>query len=300
MKDYTFSQQYALIGLDGLDCGYHSYAKHATLRALTMAIFLESILPNLESMDASTLKQELTQMVKHVRFLTRKEFKALEEDYSKLLTADGTLEILPALISCDINYYTSGIEINQYRCTLDTYHSITEGVRAEILEEGSVSIESICLLWLFRESGCIHDIFSRVEQDLMEQRMVALTTSNEVYKVLWETDFQNPFETAVIKYSVWKKEVFKDPLWQGVNMAFPYLNRRQAVYVDFVIWGTTVGERRMAMISFLQEKGHYVDETRNSSETLIKIDHGYYRVFPQVRVYNHVPVQGAYLLPVYR
>lgn len=87
---------------------------------------------------------------------------------------------------------------------------------------------------------------------------------------------------------------------QGVNLTFPFLERRQAVFVDFVIFGTTVSDRRTTMMSFLCEHGHFVEEVKNGTETLLKIDNIFYRIVPKTVSCQGIPVQGALLSPVYR
>lgn len=46
--------------------------------------------------------------------------------------------------------------------------------------------------------------------------------------------------------------------------------------------------------------GHYVEEVKSGSETLLKIDNAYYRIFPTVKRAYKVPIQGANLVPVYQ
>ena len=48
-----------------------------------------------------------------------------------------------------------------------------------------------------------------------------------------------------------EKKNFSESLYAGGKSTFPFLERRQAVFVDFVIFGTTVSDRRTAMMSFL-------------------------------------------------
>ena len=95
-------------------------------------------------------------------------------------------------------------------------------------------------------------------------------------------------------------KLFQNPYMQGVNLTFPFLERRQAVFVDFVIFGTTVSDRRTAMMSFLCEHGHFVEEVKNGTETLLKIDNIFYRIVPKTVSCQGIPVQGALLSPVYR
>lgn len=72
------------------------------------------------------------------------------------------------------------------------------------------------------------------------------------------------------------------------------------MFVDFVIFGTTVSDRRTAMMSFLCEHGHFVEEVKNGTETLLKIDNIFYRIVPKTVSCQGIPVQGALLSPVYR
>lgn len=300
MKDYTLSQQCAFIGLDALDSLHPSTAKKAVLRAVAAGKLLEDFLPEFEQMDSAVFQQNLSAGLNQIKHLSKKDFRALEEEITQPLFTDGALDEVPDLLACDMDYYTSGVDIRAYRCDQDCYNSITESLRAEILENGPVTAECVCLLWLFRECGCIHDIFSRDEQKVMEQQMLTQTTENALYRVLWETEFHNRTEINVLNFLNRKNELLKAPVGQGINMAYPFLSRRQAIFIDFVILGTSVADRRTAMMTFLSEKGHYVEEVNHGSETLLKIDNAYYRVFPKVVTVSHVPIQGAHLLPVYR
>ena len=64
--------------------------------------------------------------------------------------------------------------------------------------------------------------------------------------------------------------------------------------------GTDVQSRRIAVMEHLSKMGHYVEEVKSGSETLLKIDNAYYRIFPTVKRAYKVPIQGANLVPVYQ
>ena len=79
---------------------------------------------------------------------------------------------------------------------------------------------------------------------------------------------------------------------QGVNLSSPFLERRQAVFVDFVIFGTTVSDRRTAMMIFLCEHGHFVEEVKNETETLFKNrQHIFTALSPKTVSCQGIPVQ---------
>lgn len=321
-KEYTLSQQFAVIALDGLSCIHRSAAKYAAVRGIAAALLLEEILSKDEVMQAEVFQKKLETGIASVKRMGKKEMDALETDMKRLLSADGGLEIVPDLLGCDMNYYTAKITMKSYRSSRDIYLSIVESVRGEILEEGPVTLECACLLWLMRESGCLHDIFSVQEQERIQERMMALCaqdgenrghsdsgddgkteeqerTDADCIHIIWEQEFHKTTEQVVKYWLKGKREIFKNPYLEGINLRFPFLDRRQAIFVDFVVLGTTVRERRQAVIDFLTQNGHNVEEVKNGTETLLRIDNSYYRIWPKTIQVWKVPVQGANLQPVY-
>lgn len=345
-KEYTLSEQFAMISLDGLSCSHYSMARGAAVRGIAAAQLLEKILfgekkgpEAAELSEAGEFQKRLEAGIASIKKMDRKKLKALEKETANFLVADGGLEIVPDLLGCDMNYYTASITIKSYRSDRDCYLSITESVRGEILEDGPVTLECVCLLWLMRESGCLHDIFSVKEQERIQERMVALCaqsgrsaekeTSEDVspddrekgpenngqpemrdgsqkltdadfVSMIWRQEFHKTAEQTVKSFLKGKRKLFQNPYLEGINLLFPFLDRRQAIFVDFVVFGTTVKDRRQMMKAFLTEKGHYVEEVKSGTETLLLIDNAYYRVWPKTVSCGRIPIQGASLQPVYR
>lgn len=344
-KEYMLEQQFAVVALDGLSCIHHSAAKYAALRGIAAAKYLEKILLWEEDMpEAGEFQKKLEAGIAAVKDMKKKEMDAVEKETADLLLADGGMEAVPDLLGCDMNYYTAGVSMKAYRSDREIYQSIAESVRAEILEEGPVTMECACLLWLFRESGCMHDIFSVREQERVQERMIALGAAGELKRknaktedgrendsreaakgedagegkqqeaedggqeltdagyisMIWNQEFHRGREQAVKSFLKGKRELFKNPYLEGVNLLFPFLDRRQAIFVDFVIFGTKVKDRRRMMMEFLAGRGHSVEEIKSGTETLLRIDNAYYRIWPKTVSSGRVPIQGASLLPVYR
>lgn len=298
MKNLKLSQQYAVVAFNGLESLHPSKAKNATLRAVAAAKVMEEALAG-EEYDALMFLAKLDEAAKRAKALKKKEIKALETEMFELLETDGLMELVPDILGCDMYYYTSGIELKAYRSEEKAYLSLREGLRAEILEDGEISLESAILLWLHRESGCIHDLFSVDEQNRVQSRMMELSVSSDIYRSLWETEFRNALEFFTGNFLRAKNNMFKNPYLEGVNILFPFLERRQAIFVDCVIFGTTVKERRIAVMEHISKMGHYVEEVQNGSETLLRIDQAYYRLFPKTTRVSKVPIQGVALVPMY-
>lgn len=295
MKDWKLSEQYAIVALNGLESLHASMAKDAVLCGIAAAKVLEPYIGE----EDSVFLTKLEEAVERAKSIKKKEKKDLEEEMTAVLKAEGILEIVPDLLGCDMDYYTSGVELKAYRSEESIYLRIREGLRAEILEEGDISRECALLLWLFRESGCIHDLFSVEEQNKVQQRMLDMAAQEPIVQELWQSEFYSAVEKFVEKFLRTKRNLFKNPYLQGVNLVFPFLERRSAIFIDFVVFGTDVKSRRIAVMEHLVSFGHYVEEVKLGSETLLKIDNAYYRIVPGTRTAYKVPIQGASLVPVY-
>ena len=295
MKDWKLSEQYAIVALNGLESLHASMAKDAVLRGIAAAKVLEPYIGE----EDSVFLTKLEEAVERAKSIKKKEKKELEEEMTAVLKAEGILEIVPDLLGCDMDYYTSGVELKAYRSEESIYLRIREGLRAEILEEGEISRECALLLWLFRESGCIHDLFSVEEQNKVQQRMLDMAAQEPIVQELWQSEFYSAVEKFVEKFLRTKRNLFKNPYLQGVNLVFPFLERRSSIFIDFVVFGTDVKSRRIAVMEHLVSFGHYVEEVKLGSETLLKIDNAYYRIVPGTRTAYKVPIQGASLVPVY-
>lgn len=300
MKELVLSRQYAVIALDGLESLHPSMAKSAVIRAIAAAKVMEEVMHTEAESDPAVFILKLNEAVEVVKDLRKKDEKQIEEEMAGLLEADGLMEQIPDILGCDMDYYTAGVELKAYRSDEDTYIRIREGLRAEILEEGVISTECAVLLWLLRESGCIHDLFSVSEQDQVQRRMTDAAAENEIFRAMWQTEFHSAVESFAGRFLRAKHNLFKNPYLEGVNLIFPYLERRKAIFIDFVVFGTDVRSRRIAIMEHLSKMGHYVEEVKSGSETLLKIDNAYYRIFPTVKRAYKVPIQGANLVPVYQ
>ena len=298
MKDLTLSQQYALLALDGQESIHPSVAKNAVLRAVAAARVLETELGR-DTNSFLEFSAALQKAVQIAKTLKKKEASQIEQEVVNALKAEELLKEVPDLLGCDMDYDTSGIELKAYLSDEISYVRIKEGLRAEILEDGPISLEYAVLLWLLRESGCIHDLFSISEQSRVEERMTEGAAQDEQYRTLWEAEFHSIFEGVMNRFVKTKSKLFKNPYLEGVNLAFPYLDRRKSVFIDMVILGTNVADRRAAAIEYLSKKGFTVEEIRIGSETLLKIGNIYYRIFPMTKTAYKVPIQGVNLVPAY-
>lgn len=299
MKKLNLSCRYALVALDGLESLHPSMAKSAVIRAVAAARVLEEVTQNEDEYGLSFFTEKVNKAVEVAKHMEKKEEKETERDIAVLLETDGLMEEIPDILGCDMDYYTAGIELKAYRSEECTYTEITEGLRSKIMGDGSISMEDVILLWLLRESGCIHDLFSVAEQTKVQERMTELASENECLRFLWKAEFHSVAGNFVGRFLKVKHEIFRNPYLEGVNLLFPFMERRKAIFIDLVVLGTSVKDRRMAVIEHLTKMGHDVQEIRAGSETLLKVNRVYYRIFPMTKRAYKVPIQGVNLVPVY-
>lgn len=298
MRDYTLAEQFALVGLNGQDSRHNTAAKKIVIRGIAVANFLEKLLEKNISDEGEGFLEYLDKEIQNNSKCNKTEREKIEQEMAGRLMAEGVLAEVPDLLGCDMNYYTSGVSMWVYKSVESVYQRITESVRATVLEEGEMDIETICLLYLFRESACIHDIFSVKEQELVQAKLLSCMSKDSFCKALFHTEFHR-IENLYKGFLKRKQEIFRNPYLQGVNLLFPFLERRQAIFIDFMVLGTNVSGRREAAMDFIRKKGHTVEAIPFGEEHLLKIDNCYYRVFPTVRSCC-IPVQGVSIIPVYR
>ena len=58
------------------------------------------------------------------------------------------LEEIPNLLGCDMDYDSASVTMREYRSDPATYTRLTEGMRADVLEDGEMADETVMLLWL--------------------------------------------------------------------------------------------------------------------------------------------------------
>lgn len=292
-------QKAALAGLDTLEANHYTQAKSAVLRGIAALTALEPLLAEIQSGEPIVFKEGLTKLIQQVKKLGKKELKEIEKETVLTLKQEGALEEVPALIACDMNYETAGVKITEYRTSQTEYRKVVESIRAEILEEGEPSLESVCLLWMFRESCLMSEVFSSSEQILVKPKIGDISSQNDCFRRLFEAEFHSVLSNFSTSFLKAKKNLFQNPYLEGVNLMFPFLERRSAIFIDFVVLGTTVADRRKEVLCYLSERGHYAEEVKNGRETLLRIDNSYYRIFPMTKAAYHIPIQGASLVPVY-
>ena len=289
MRDITITEGFAIISLNTQDSRHKTVAKKAALRCIAAARLLDSYF--LGELDLDTLIQQLPAAAK----LSLRLQKELESEIRTQLFSSGYMEEVPALLGCDFLYYSAAVTMKEYRAESEVFLRITESLKADILEDGDASEETICYLWLLRESGCIYDIFSFSEQEAILPKMNALMTTDPLAGKLFPLPVHKTAEQYSKAYLQFKRKLFHEPFLQGVNLVFPFLERRQSIFIDTEAYCENAMERLTDVLKRVETMGHHSQVIRTSDTAIVKIDNLYYELFPYAMT-GQIPVHGVKLI----
>lgn len=326
--ELTLAQRFSMIALNAQRSNMMTTVKKISLRTMAAAVILEVYLeggftavngkiayaPMAEGKGANEdlayrepiLKPiaskargrhfKLPWWLKQASSLSKRKLARFERVMASNLSDLGKMEEIPNLLGCDMFYESAGVSTKEYRCPIHEYTSITEELRAEILEAGPVSDDTVCLLWLLRESGCLPDIFSRNELDLVAARMNELDLSNPLAHAIFPIRIYRGWELGVKHALRMKKTFVRTSVGTGMLFLFPLLERSQAVFIETEAWFSNSKKRLEAVKDRLEAQGHVFTVLKEGEIPTIKIDNLVYEAVPHF-VTVRVPIQGVRLLP---
>ncbi|WP_312640337.1 hypothetical protein [Hydrogenoanaerobacterium sp.] len=283
------------IYLDGgfTQTGYNATLQKSVSEQSDIALYQETVL-NALAYKKGSVNGNLKWWLAKASKLSMRKLKKLERAIADFLMGADLLEEIPNLLGCDLFYDGAGVKIKEYRSNIEEYTRITESIRAEILEEGSVTDETILMLWLLRESACLHDIFSKNELQTVALRIYELRQSSTFAKAVFEIDIHRGIEIAIKGLLNAKKTVIKTSTGTGVNFIFPFFERSQSVFIDTEAWFSNSNQRLSDVKARLEANGHSYTVLREGQVPLIKVDNILYEAVPEA-IQGRVPIHGVRL-----
>lgn len=288
MSELSLHERFAIIALNGLQVETMTVAKKLAVRGIMAAEILEKYL------NEESLSKQVDMDFRKILISSKRKLKSAEERFTKELKEKGLLSVIPSILNCDMYYVTSGVEVSEYLCDSAEYTRQTEGIRAELLEDGEISSEIIFLWWLMRESSCFYDLFSSLEIDKITQRLNEIHLNSKVAKELFNLKLQRKIERIYAKYLKKKHEIFTTALGTGFLFIVPFFERKESVFIDVDQWFSDKDKRLSSVLDRFALKGHVVSVIRTGQTPLIKVDNIYYECIP-TQVVVKVPIQGVRL-----
>ncbi|MFD3259779.1 hypothetical protein ACE3MQ_14310 [Paenibacillus lentus] len=326
MTDLKLAQSFSMIALNAQRSLEMTTAKKVALRCIAAAVILEVYLDNAftQTKNKLVLKKDvleqshtmpyqefilksfvhhnargsgdLNSWLKKASRLSATKLKKFERAISDSLKELSLLEEIPHILGCDLYFDSAGVNIKEYRSDIQEYSRISENIRAEILEDGTVTDETICMIWLLRESGCMHDFFSRNELEKVAARMYELYQSAPLARAVYPIRIQRGIELAIKQFFRIKKGVVKTQVGSGLNFLFPILERSQAIFIDLEAMFSNPTKRLHDVRARLESKGHTVAVLQEGQIPTIKVDNIVYEAIPHA-TYGRVPIHGVRLIP---
>ncbi|MCT2196267.1 GPP34 family phosphoprotein [Paenibacillus sp. p3-SID1389] len=327
-KELTLVQRFSMIALNAQRSNMMTTVKKISLRAMAAAVILEVHLeggiaaangniedapvPGKDNLHVDLAYRELiwqsvrskargrqlplTWWLKRAASLPKRTLTRFERVMAKSLFDLGMLEEIPNLLGCDMFYESAGVSVKEYRCPIHEYTRITEEFRAEILEEGPISDDAVCLLWLLRESGCLPDLFSRNELDLVALRINELNANSSLAQTILPLQIYRGWELGVKHALRIKRSFIRTTVGTGLLFLFPLLDRSQAVFIETEAWFSDSKHRLEAVRKRLESQGHIFTVLKDGEIPMIKINNLVYEAVPHF-VTVRIPIQGVRLLP---
>lgn len=288
MSELSLHERFAIIALNGLQVETMTVAKKLAVRGIMAAQILENYL------NEKCLSKQVENDFKRILLSSKRKIKSEEKRFTGELKEKGLLSIIPSILNCDMYYVTAGVEISEYLCDSDEYTRQTEGIRAELLEDGEISSEVIFLWWLMRESSCFYDLFSPLEVDKITQRLNELHLNSKIAKELFNLKLQRKTEQIYASYLKKKHKIFTTALGTGFLFVVPFFERKESVFIDVEQWFSDKDKRLSNVLDRFAQKGHVVSVVKTGDVPLIRVDNIYYECVP-TQVVVKVPIQGVRL-----
>ena len=300
MTNLSLQDRFALIALNALNNTRNSTAKKAAIRCISAADVLDRFLNETEekavdSTEYLSLLQELPAFLKEAAHLSSTASKELEHTVYTRLHDLGLMTQASALVSCDLEFASAGNKILEYRTDLEEYSRQTESIRAELMEEGNVTDETVCLLWLLRESSCFYDLFSKEGRQYLSTRINELYLNSLLAKTLLPLSIHSALDSAALGLFSKKKSFFSTQLGTGVLFQVPFMERSSAVFIESEELYCNAEKRLENVVARLEANGNEVHIIRAGSVPLLQIDNLYYECIPTQRQYYRAPVFGVQL-----
>lgn len=300
MTNLSLQDRFSLISLNALNSTRNSTAKKVAIRCISASGVLDRFLQETEELteDSDEYRSRLDALsvsLKEAAHLSSSAAKELEHTVYTRLNNLGLMTEASSLVSCDLEFSSAGNKILEYRTDSDEYSRQTESLRAELMEEGNVFDETVCMLWLLRESSCFYDLFSKEEQKYLTSRINELYLNSLLAKTLLSVSIRNALDSAALGLFSKKKAIFSTQLGTGVLFQVPFMERSSAVFIESEELYCNAEKRLESVIARLEENGNEVHVIRAGTVPLLQIDNLYYECIPTQHKYYRVPVFGVQL-----
>lgn len=317
MTEPTLTERFALLALNAQDRERMTVAKRMALRCVAAGAVLEWQMTQDRAADAPLAPMDESERLydtvivsqlapradttalsaaAQAKSMSNKALHAIERAIADNLLAQHFIDIVPSLLGCDAVTRENGVSYTAYRAKADLYTRLTEGLRAEILEDDEMADENVLLFWLLRESGCLHDLFNEGELPTVHVQMQKAYRTSEFAALLLPLSVHKAVENSIKSLLGLRSRAAATDFGIGLNFSFPAFERAQSVFIDT----ERLYEDNDKFLSILLDRLHEHDVAvlRKGKVPLLRIDNMLYEAVPSAMTIGYqvkVPVYGARL-----
>ncbi|SHO51532.1 hypothetical protein [Anaerocolumna xylanovorans] len=284
--DLTLAERFALISFNSKESEHREVAKQNVLKILAVAVYLE------ENYNGTADKWNFNE--KDIKVAIKKaNKKALERTYAERLQNYQLISRVSSLLGCDL-YFDKNIKLKTYVSNPKEFDCQLDLLKAEFLEEGPISDESIIMVWLLLESLCFFQVFSLYEQDKITKRITTLRNESTLAKALYPIELRSLWGTVSADFLRMKSHAAATETGKGLNFIFPFFERKQSIFIDTEGYFPNAEMRLKNVLDRISAQGHIYEVLRSGDVPIVKIDNVKYELLPEA-IGGYVPIHGVRL-----
>lgn len=281
----TLAERFALISFNGRESEHREAAKQRVLKILAAAVYLD------EHYNSTSDKWIFNE--NEIKLAIKKaNKKTLERTYFERLQNYQLISKVNSLLGCDL-YYDKNIKLKVYVSNSKEFDCQLDLLKAEFLEEGPVTDESIILVWLLLESLSFFQVFSCSEQEKITRRMTKLRDESELAKRLYPIELRSIWSTLSAGFLLMKSQAATTETGKGLNFIFPFFERKYSVFIDTEEYLPNAEMRLNNVLDRITAQGHVYEVLRSGAVPIVKIDNVKYELLPGA--VGKYPVHGVRL-----
>ncbi len=235
------------------------------------------------------------QLLTEVKNLNSDEISVIVNHYINESLISGNIEIINSLIECDLNYETSGIEIQEYRTSYDNFNNLIKKLREAIFSDDNLSCQNYCLIWLLIQSGDLFKILEYSEKEVIYDK---LKINMENLKLIEDLNNISNIDSLLLHWKKFvenKNKFFSKGFALGLNSRFPALERREAIFISTEKMFSSDSERLDCVIGKLTDKGHMCNVISGGRVPIVQIDNVKYELVPDAIRMKLINIHGVRL-----
>ncbi len=247
----------------------------------------KNIVDELKVSEKELTFEELVSNSRNIKPNVREKFvlEIINNSMSK-----GDIDIIKSLLSLDVNYETSGLEIKEYRTSYEVFKKTIDDIK-----NSTETNEYYCLLWLLMQSGDITKVFNYNEIEIIWKKFEEFQGKSHLVVKLGEETHIQPLLLEWKQMLEAKNTLFRKGFGLGLVSRFPALERKEAVFIATEKMFANAQESLKTVVGKLVDDGHMVTVVRDGQVPVLDIDNVLYEIVPDAIRVSFVNVHGVRL-----